>query len=252
MRVKIFLLFFLPLLPVLLNACVSIDQLNSDVADLKLEVAGLKKDNQNLRKEMAELSTQIDETQNSLQELRGQIDEQQHLTNKNLAEVKSRLSSLEKLSAALSQTGVTPPTSTAPSPVSGVEATSTTPAVLLDAEEVYNEAYQIYKGGRYPEARSAFAKFLQQFPQDEYADNAQFWIGEAYFKEGKVEEAILAYEEVVKKYPKGNKVPDALLKQGLSFKILGDNDNARILFKRVIEKYPNSPQADVARKELEN
>ena len=94
-------------------------------------------------------------------------------------------------------------------------------------------------------------KFLQQFPQTEYSDNAQFWIGEAYFKEGKTEEAILAFEDVARKYPQGNKVPDALVRQGICFKVLGDKDNARIILQRVIDKYPNTPQSDMARKELE-
>lgn len=58
----------------------------------------------------------------------------------------------------------------------------------------------LWKEGRYPEARAAVTKFLQQFPQTEYSENAQYWIGEAYLKEGKIEEAILAFEDVVKNF----------------------------------------------------
>jgi len=180
---------------------------------------------QDLRKAVADLSIRVDEIQNNLQEIR------------------ARIGSLEKNTSI----GVSS------SPPANLEVTpfSTPSAASLDAAEVYHDAYIIFEEGRYSEARSAFLKFLQQFPQTEYSDNAQFWIGETYFKEGKTEEAALAFEDVVKKYPQGNKVPDALVKEGICLKVLGDNDNARIILRGVIDKYPKTPQADKARKELE-
>jgi tol-pal system protein YbgF len=228
------------------TACETINQMDADITTLKSNVASLKKETQSLqdlRKEVADLSVQVDDVQNNLQEVRGRVDENQHSLDKSLKEVKARLGSLEKNTPI----GETP----SPSPPPGVTSPSTPSAASLNAEEVYNDAYRIFQEGRYPESRAAFSKFLQQFPQTKYSGNAQFWIGEAYFKEGKTEEAILAFEDVVKKYPQGNKVPDALVKQGICFKVLGDNDNARIILQRVIDKYPNTPQSDVARKELE-
>ena len=198
---------------------------------------------QDLRKALAELSVQVDEIQNSLREIRGRVDENQYSVDKSLKEIRTHIGLLEKNTS----TGVP----SGPPPTSGVTSPITPSPADLDFEVVYNNAYRIFQEGRYSESRSAFAKFLQQFPQTEYSDNAQFWIGEAYLREGKAEEAILAFENVVKKYPQGNKVPDALLKQGISFKILGDQDNARIIFQRVINKFPDAPQADMARNELE-
>jgi tol-pal system protein YbgF len=192
---------------------------------------------------VADLSVQVDEMQNNLQEMRGQVDANQHSVDKSLKDIRTLIGSVEKNTSI----GVT----SSPPPTTEVTPPSTPSAPSLDAEEVYNDAYRIFQDGRYPESRSAFVKFLQQFPQTEYSDNAQFWIGESYFKEGKTEEAILGFEDVVKKYPQGNKVPDALIRQGICFKILGDKDNARIILQRVIDKYPNTPQSDTARKELE-
>jgi tol-pal system protein YbgF len=121
----------------------------------------------------------------------------------------------------------------------------------LDPEEIYAQAYNIYKEGRLTEAREAFTGFLRQFPNTEYSDNAQFWIGECHFKENNYEEAILAYEDVVAKYPAGNKVPDALLKQGLCFQELGDMVSSRIILQRIVENHPDSPQAEIAKSRLE-
>jgi tol-pal system protein YbgF len=239
-------LFLLTITLLGFSACGTMDQMNQDISTLQSDVASLKKETQSLqdlRKEVADLSVQVDETQNNLQEVRGRVDDNQHAVDKSLKEIKTHIGSLDKNTSI----GV----SSSPPPTSGVTPLSTPSPAALDAEVVYNDAYKIFQEGRYPESRSAFVKFLQQFPQTEYSDNAQFWIGEAYFKEGKTEEAILAFEDVVKKYPQGNKVADALVRQGLCFKILGDKDNARIILQRVIDKYPNSPQSDMARKELE-
>lgn len=246
MKYKYLRLFLLAITLLGFNACETMNQMNSDIMTLQTDVASLKKETRNLqdlRKEVANLSVQVDELQNNLQEMRGQIDTNQHSVDKSLKEIRARIGSVEKSTpiGGLS----TPP------PSSGLTSPSIPSPAALDSEVVYNDAYKIFQEGRYPESRSAFVKFLQQFPQTEYSDNAQFWIGEAYFKEGKTEEAILAFEDVVKKYPQGNKVPDALVRQGLCFKILGDNDNARIILQRVIDKYPNTPQADMARKEVE-
>ena len=187
---------------------------------------------------------QVDEIQNKLQELTGRVEEDQYSIDKSLREIRARIGSLEKTTPG----GAPPRASSAPV----VAAPNAPSAAFLDFEEVYNNAYTIFQEGRYPEARAAVKKFLQQFPQTEYPENAQYWIGETYLKEGKIEEAILAFEDVVKKFPQGNKVPDALVKQGLCFKLMGDTSNARIILQRVIDNYyPGTPQSNRARMELE-
>lgn len=120
----------------------------------------------------------------------------------------------------------------------------------LDKESAYASAYEAFKEGKYEKARTEFQNFLKLYPDSEYSDNAQFWIGESYYFENKYEKAILEYEKVVKSYPKGNKVPYALLKQGLSFLNLGDKASARIILQQIIKSYPNTNQARIARAKL--
>jgi len=119
-----------------------------------------------------------------------------------------------------------------------------------DKESVYAAAYETFKEGKYENARTEFQNFLNQFPDTEYSDNAQFWIGESYYLEKKYEKAILDYEKVVKNYPQGDKVPYALLKQGFSFLELGDKSSARIILQQVIKDYPNTNHARIARAKL--
>ena len=119
-----------------------------------------------------------------------------------------------------------------------------------DKESAYALAYETFKEGKYEKARIEFQNFLKQYPDTEYSDNAQFWIGECYYFENKYEKAIIEYEKVVKNYAKGNKVPYALLKQGLSFLNLGDKSSARLILQQIIKNYPNTNQARIAREKL--
>ncbi len=121
-----------------------------------------------------------------------------------------------------------------------------------DPEELYNGAYSKLSKGDFKASREEFKKFLQLFPQTEYSDNAQFWIGESYYREKRYEEAIIEFEEVMKKYPQGNKVPDAQLKQAFSFIALDDKNSAKLLLGKIIKQYPDSDQAAIAQAKLKS
>lgn len=117
-------------------------------------------------------------------------------------------------------------------------------------EELYNEAFLAFRQGDLEGAKARFAQFLAKFPDHELSDNAQFWLGECYYKEADYERAVLEYEKVLSRYPKGNKVPSALLKEGLAFLALGDELTGRYLLERLIKEFPSSPEADLAREKL--
>jgi tol-pal system protein YbgF len=120
----------------------------------------------------------------------------------------------------------------------------------LSEKDVYKSAKQAYDKGDLNSAREGFQKLLKDFPKSENADNAQFWIGEIYYREKWYEKAILEYQKVIEKYPKGNKVTASLLKQGFAFFNLGDKSNARLILSELIKKYPKSNEAKIAERKL--
>jgi len=124
------------------------------------------------------------------------------------------------------------------------------PKLFSDKDQAYAAAYDLFKEGSYDKARAQFQDFLKNFPNTEYSDNAQFWIGECYYFEGNFEQAILEYDKVTKNYPNGDKVAPALLKQGLSFVNMGDKVSGRLILQQVIKNFPNTSQARVARSKL--
>ena len=117
-------------------------------------------------------------------------------------------------------------------------------------EELYARAKQLFDKGEYENARELFRSFLKQHPKSKRGDNAQFWLGEIYYREKWYEKAILEYQKVIENYPKGNKTPSALLKQGFSFLNLDDKANARLILKELIRKFPDSNEANVAKNKL--
>ncbi|MBT8342206.1 MAG: tol-pal system protein YbgF [Desulfatitalea sp.] len=118
-------------------------------------------------------------------------------------------------------------------------------------DQMYADAKLAYDEGRLEKARQGFQQLLETYPKSSHADNAQFWIGESYYREKWYEKAILEYQAVIEKYPKGNKVTAAMLKQGMAFLQIGDQSNARLILKELQKKYPKSNEAKIATKKLQ-
>lgn len=117
-------------------------------------------------------------------------------------------------------------------------------------QESYVAAKQAFDQGDFKAARSAFEAIIKDFPKSEHADNAQFWIGEIYYREKWYEKAILEYQKVIENYPKGNKVPASLLKQAFAFISLGDKANSRLILKELSQKYPKTNEGKIALQKL--
>jgi tol-pal system protein YbgF len=117
-------------------------------------------------------------------------------------------------------------------------------------QQLYAEAKQAFDNSQMDKARQLFQNFIKTYPKSELANNAQFWIGESYYRDKWYEKAILEYQTVLEAYPKGNKVPAALLKQGLAFLQLGDTSNARLILNELVKKHPKSNEAQIAGKKL--
>jgi tol-pal system protein YbgF len=122
----------------------------------------------------------------------------------------------------------------------------------LGEDEIYRLAKQAFDQGDSDDARKKFQELIEKYPKSERADNAQFWIGEIYYREKWYEKAILEYQKVIENYPQGNKVPASLLKQGLAFLNLGDSTNSRIILEELIKKYPESNEAKIAKDKLKD
>ena len=121
-----------------------------------------------------------------------------------------------------------------------------------DADKgAYQAAFDLLKAGQYDRAIAGFQAFLSTYPASGLADNAQYWLGEAYYVNKQFPESLAAFQRVVEKFPGSRKLPDALLKIGYCDYELKDYSAARSALEQVPAKYPDSASARLAQQRLE-
>ncbi|MDP8985414.1 MAG: tol-pal system protein YbgF, partial [Pseudomonadota bacterium] len=115
----------------------------------------------------------------------------------------------------------------------------------------YQAAFDLLKDGQYDQAITAFQSFLASNPKSSYADNAQYWLGEAYYVNKSFPESLAAFQRVVENYPQSRKVPDALLKIGYCNYELMQYTAARQALSEVATKFPDSASGHLAQQRLD-
>ena len=216
-----------------------------------------------LRNQSAGLRVQLDALREEIQILNGKLEEIEFLANQgkksledsdkirkaqlerlkeSTAAIDSRIARIEKY-LDIGATGAI---------AGGIKGAKTkrTGEGKLSEKELYQLAKHSFDKGDFEAAREDFQELIKRYPKSKNADNAQFWIGEIYYREKWYEKAIVEYQKVVENYPKGNKVMSSLLKQGYAFNNIGDKSNARLILKELIRKYPQSNEAKIAKQKL--
>lgn len=100
----------------------------------------------------------------------------------------------------------------------------------LSAKDLYESALKDLKVGKNKDAENKFLEFLGAYPTDQLAGNAQYWLGEVYYKQQDFKKAAVAFKEGYSKFPNGAKGPDCLLKLGLTMKALNKKEDACTAF----------------------
>jgi tol-pal system protein YbgF len=118
------------------------------------------------------------------------------------------------------------------------------------ASREYKEALKFLERKEYKASIAQFKGFLQKYPKNDYADNAQYWIGESHYALREFDQAILEFDLVRRNYPEGDKVPASLLKLGFAFAELGDKVDARLILQELVDRYPQSEEATKAKDKL--
>jgi tol-pal system protein YbgF len=235
----------------------------ADMASLRSEVTryheGQLDSDRVSRSSHAELRALINDLRDEVGQLRGGMEEGQYDSRQTVAEMaeanrksleKSLQNHLDRIVRIEQYLGMEPSEKLIASDTRQDEGIKGKLGVQETDEGHYAKAKQFFDKGEYEDARELFRSFLKQYPKSKNADNAQFWLGEIYYREKWYEKAILEYQKVIENYPKGNKTPSALLKQGLAFLNLDDKANARLILKELIRKFPESNEATVAKNKL--
>lgn len=135
-------------------------------------------------------------------------------------------------------------------------AMSATPGVIestanpADERALYESAFDSLKEGRYAEAARRFQSFLDQYPDGEYAPNAQYWLGESYYVTQNYQIALESFQRLLGRFPASNKAPDALLKVGYCHYELKQWAQAESTLNQVVQQYPDTTVSRLAQGRL--
>ncbi len=138
----------------------------------------------------------------------------------------------------------------APVPPPGL-ATPATAAVDKDGQQAYSKAFALLKEGRYQQSIKAFEAFKVSYPNSKYADNAQYWLAEAYYVSREYKKALTAFQQLIAQYPESSKNSGARLKIGYVYFELKNWSAARDALQQVITLYPDTTVAKKANERMQ-
>jgi len=150
----------------------------------------------------------------------------------------------------------------------------------------YLRGMNLYKEGKYKEARGEFKKFLARYPnsalapevhfriaeatenfweatreyrnltlrysESPFASQAQFRIGQYYYLKGDYEQSLKDYQKLLEVYPQSSYAPASRYWVGSMLLTQKKYDTARKEFKKVLENYPQSNYLDWAQAGIGN
>jgi tol-pal system protein YbgF len=236
--------------------------LQAKLSDLDARITRLERANQS----QVELAQHQEAEQAEVRALRGQLDQVEH-DNAALrkqqhdlyADLDARVKALSAASAASGAAGAAGGTVT-PAAAAGAAADAPPAAPAAGApganeatsteQAVYTQSFDALKAGSYSIAITGFKDFLKSYPQSSLAENAQYWLGEAYYVNHDYDSAAEAFRTVLKKWPDARKAPDALLKLGYTQFEQKQYAAARSTLTAVTQRYPGTDAAKLAADKL--
>ena len=144
--------------------------------------------------------------------------------------------------------------SAAPVPPPNTTTTVKSPVVVAgdtDGQEAYSKAFALLKEGQYKQSIEAFEAFKKSYPNSKYADNAQYWLGEANYVSREYNKALTEFQQLIAQYPESTKNPGARLKIGYVYFELKNWSAAREALQQVIKLYPDTTVAKKANERLQ-
>jgi tol-pal system protein YbgF len=210
-----------------------------------------------LERQNAALTGQVEQLQYKIQQLQQQMERMQ-------ADYEFRINQLEGkgggqrpaaagtpqrpgVTPATPGVGGSPPPATggtagmsAPPSAPGPQAAAAPPGPALNAEDLYDQAFNEFQDKNYDAAERSFRSFLQSYPRHAFAGNAQFWIGEIYFMRKDYARAAAAYADGYRNYPKSSKGPDNLFQLGRALALSNKVQEACTIWDKFGKDYPNA------------
>jgi tol-pal system protein YbgF len=188
-----------------------------------------------------ELLQRIERLELEVRNMRGELEVQRY-----------QLDLLQQDQAAAVNPAVAPGTVAPAAPPPTAATQPATPAVSETDQAGFDAAMAQWRAGRYPEAISAWRRFLDVHSNSPLAGDAQYWLGEAYYASRDYNAAKDAFIALGLNDPQSARLPDALLRLGYIYRDLGDLNRARDVLQKLVQVYPSTQAASLAEQQLQS
>ena len=170
--------------------------------------------------------------------------------NTRMGKLDAKMADLQNLVSTMGRPHESPPGPTGDLGPGTTTQVPTGPPAGMQAGTTYTNAFRDYKGGKYDLALQEFGDYLKYFPKTDFAPNAQFYLGDIYYRKGDYENAVPAFDALLEQYSENGKTADAHYMKGLSLRKMEKRDAAAKEFREVITKYPDSDLVANAKEQL--
>ncbi|MGF1468116.1 MAG: hypothetical protein ACFCGT_18505 [Sandaracinaceae bacterium] len=119
-----------------------------------------------------------------------------------------------------------------------------------DADAHFAAAERSYDNSELSRARALYRAFLQRYPDDERADDAQYKVGASYLREERPATALGELRQVLTEHRDGDRVDDALADMAEAFWQLHSCEDAEDTLRALLQAHPRSPRTREARQLL--
>ncbi len=186
-----------------------------------------------LGRNSADLGTKVARDETEIAALTGKLEEAKYL-----------LDELQKRLAAMEQTQQ----KTAQEQQKIIERVA--PSMPEDKEALWKESQNRLAGGMREDARRFLRAFIQRFPNDPRASQAQLQVGQSFAQEFKYGLAVAEYLAVMSRFSRSPEVPEAMWYLGESYVAMKYCTDAKAIFLDLSKRYPKSPRAAQVRDRL--
>jgi len=227
-----------------------VEQSSDNVGKLGATMSSLQKSVQDVQANsgarLDTMSTQVQGLSDNLEEIKSRLGK----LNQQLVDLQNSVQGLDaKISGASpapAAGAANPTSSTGSSPSSSAVPTGPAPS----ADTLYSNGLRDITSGKYDLARSEFQDYLKYYGDTDLASNAQFYLGEIYYKQKQYGEAVTAYDRVLTGYPKSFKLGPARLRKGMALIELGQKTAGIRELREVVKRFPGSDEDRLARAKL--
>ena len=120
----------------------------------------------------------------------------------------------------------------------------------MPATDLYQAALRDYMAAKYSLSIAEFNQVIQSYPDDPFAGNSYYYLGEIDYRAGRFVAAVKDYDHVLDQYPSSTQVRVAHLHKAMALIATKQREAGIEEYRALIQRFPNSPEASQARTKL--